>query len=65
VFGVDCDEHARHVILRDWLRTHPADCDLYAARKRGIARQKLTYRAEYSDATTDVIVEILGRAGLS
>ena len=23
VFGPDCDEHLRHLILRDWLREHP------------------------------------------
>lgn len=65
VFSPGCDEHARHLILRDWLRTHPADRDLYAARKREIAQGDLTYMAQYSDAKTDVIIDILRRAGLT
>jgi GrpB-like predicted nucleotidyltransferase (UPF0157 family) len=64
VFGPDCDEHARHLIFRNWLRDHPDDRDRYASRKREIAQRQLTYIAEYSDAKSDVIVEILTRAGL-
>jgi GrpB-like predicted nucleotidyltransferase (UPF0157 family) len=64
VFGTDCDEHARHVIFRDWLRTHPDDRDLYASAKRAIATRDLTYLAEYTDAKSTVIVDILQRAGL-
>ncbi|MBL7233160.1 GrpB family protein [Komagataeibacter oboediens] len=34
VFGPGCPEHARHVLFRDWLRTHPDDRDRYATVKR-------------------------------
>lgn len=33
VFGPDCPEHARHILFRDWLRSHPADCVRYAEAK--------------------------------
>jgi GrpB-like predicted nucleotidyltransferase (UPF0157 family) len=64
VFGPDCDEHARHIIFRDWLRSHPEDRDLYAACKRGMAEQDLTFLAEYTDGKSAVILGILRRAGL-
>jgi GrpB-like predicted nucleotidyltransferase (UPF0157 family) len=64
VFGPDCDEHLRHLIFRDRLRTHPDDRDRYAAEKRRIASADLTYMAEYADLKSTVIVDILRRAGL-
>lgn len=64
VFGPDCEEHARLIIFRDWLRSHPADRDLYAATKREIAGRDLTFVAEYSAAKSVVISDILRRAGL-
>jgi GrpB-like predicted nucleotidyltransferase (UPF0157 family) len=64
VFAPDCDEHLRHVIFRNRLRTSPEDRDRYAAEKRRIASQNLTFMAEYADQKSTVIVEILQRAGL-
>ena len=64
VFSRDCDEHLRHIIFRDWLRDHPEDRDRYAAEKRRIAQQNLTFMAEYADQKTAVIVDVLRRAGL-
>ena len=64
VFGPDCDEHLRHVILRDWLRSHPDDRDRYAAEKRRIAGLDLTYMAEYAALKSTVIIDILRRSGL-
>lgn len=37
MFGPDCDEHLRHLVLRDWLRGHPEDRDRYAAAKYAAA----------------------------
>ena len=34
VFGPDCPETIRHVLFRDWLRTHPDDRELYESAKR-------------------------------
>src|SRR5581483_2666643 len=33
VFSRGCAETARHRIFREWLRTHPEECSLYAAAK--------------------------------
>jgi GrpB-like predicted nucleotidyltransferase (UPF0157 family) len=65
VFGPDCDEHARHLIFRDWLRLHPDDRAHYEQAKRKLAGQDWAYVNQYADAKTDVIVEILQKAGLS
>jgi GrpB-like predicted nucleotidyltransferase (UPF0157 family) len=63
VFGPDCDEYLRHLVLRDWLRTHPLDCATYAERKRAAAAQHPMSMAHYVAGKADVIVEILRKAG--
>ena len=65
VFGPDCDEHLRHLIFRDWLRTHPDDLKLYVADKHRSAAEHPLDMARYVDQKATVIVEILRRAGLS
>ncbi|MEV0716774.1 GrpB family protein [Asanoa sp. NPDC050611] len=65
IFPPDCDEHLRHLILRDWLRTHPEDRDRYAAEKHRIATSTITYMAEYASQKSAVIQAILRRAGLT
>lgn len=65
VFGPDCDEFLRHVIFRDWLRTHPEDRELYAACKFESAAQNPMSMSRYVGGKMPVIVEILRRAGLS
>ncbi|KAB8122413.1 GrpB family protein [Komagataeibacter medellinensis] len=30
IFGPACPEHARHILFRDWLRTHPDERERYA-----------------------------------
>jgi GrpB-like predicted nucleotidyltransferase (UPF0157 family) len=64
VFGPDCDEFLRHIILRDWLRTHPEDRDLYQTRKYQAAADHPWSMAHYVNDKTSVIVDILKRAGL-
>jgi GrpB-like predicted nucleotidyltransferase (UPF0157 family) len=65
VFGPDCDEYLRHLIFRDWLRTHPEDRDIYAACKRRSAADNPMSMSKYVGGKAPVIVEILKRAGLS
>ena len=65
VFGPDCDEFLRHLILRDWLRAHPRDRDRYAERKQRAAAEHPMSMAGYVAAKGDVIVAILRRAGLT
>jgi GrpB-like predicted nucleotidyltransferase (UPF0157 family) len=64
VFGPDCDEYLRHVIFRDWLRTHPSDRELYAACKLKSAAENPLSLGRYVAGKAPVIVEILIRAGL-
>jgi GrpB-like predicted nucleotidyltransferase (UPF0157 family) len=64
VFGPDCDEFLRHVIFRDWLRTHPEDRDRYAARKYESAAQNPGSALGYVNGKSAVVVEILQHAGL-
>ena len=62
VFNPDCEEVARMVVLRDWLRTHDDDRELYERTKRELAQQQWKYVQNYADAKTVVIQQILARA---
>ncbi|WP_404381941.1 GrpB family protein [Knoellia locipacati] len=55
------EEIGRMIGLRDWLRSHPDDRDLYAAEKRRLAGQRWRYVQDYADAKSTVVEEILGR----
>jgi GrpB-like predicted nucleotidyltransferase (UPF0157 family) len=65
VFGPDCDEHLRHLILRDWLRAHPGDRDRYEVAKREAAAASPMSMNGYVAGKAGVILDILRRAGLS
>ncbi len=62
VFSVGCPEIDRVLLLRDWLRSHPDDRQLYERTKRELARRDWTYVQHYADAKTAVIEEIIQRA---
>ena len=62
VYNPGCEELDRTVRLRDWLRTHEDDRDLYARTKRELAQKKWKYVQNYADAKSEVIQDILGRA---
>jgi len=64
VFSSGCAEIDRIITFRDWLRSNPADLDLYARTKRELARKEWKYVQNYADAKTAVIEEIIERAGL-
>ncbi|MEU0153477.1 GrpB family protein [Micromonospora fulviviridis] len=64
VFGPDCDEFLRHLIFRDWLRSHPDDRERYAARKYEAAAEHPLSASRYVYSKATVIREILKRAGL-
>jgi len=63
VFGTQLDEVERHLLLRDWLREHPEDRDLYRDTKVELSRREFRNVNEYAAAKTRVVVEILKRAG--
>jgi GrpB-like predicted nucleotidyltransferase (UPF0157 family) len=50
------------LLFRDHLRTHPADRELYCAKKRELAAQTWQYVQNYADAKTAVVEEIIVRA---
>ncbi|WP_372668029.1 GrpB family protein [Amycolatopsis kentuckyensis] len=52
----------RYRLLRDRMRAHPEERDLYAAKKRELGAKEWKYIQQYADAKTEVIEEILGRA---
>jgi GrpB-like predicted nucleotidyltransferase (UPF0157 family) len=62
VFTAGSPEIDRVVVFRDWLRSHPADRDLYQHTKRELARRTWTYRQNYADAKAPIVEQILTRA---
>lgn len=64
VFTEGCVEIDRMLRFRDWLRAHPEDRDRYAAVKRELAARTWRHVQHYADAKTDVVREIMARAGI-
>lgn len=52
-----------HLRFRDYLRLHPEACQRYAEAKRAAAAMWSDDRLAYTDAKTEVILDILRRAG--
>jgi GrpB-like predicted nucleotidyltransferase (UPF0157 family) len=63
VFSADCPEIDRMVAFRDHLRANQADRELYERTKRELASQHWEYVQDYADAKTEVVEEIIARAG--
>lgn len=63
VFPQGCEEVERMLAFRDRLRLDAADRQLYEARKRELAARTWRYTQHYADAKTEIIREILARAG--
>ena len=61
VHSPGCPEIERMLSFRNWLRTHPADRQLYEATKRDLASRNWKYMQNYADAKTTVVEEILAR----
>lgn len=62
VFTTGCEEAERMLLFRDWLRSNPADRELYARTKRELASQHWKYMQNYADAKSAVVQTILTRA---
>jgi GrpB-like predicted nucleotidyltransferase (UPF0157 family) len=62
VLSANCEETDKMLLFRDWLCSHPADRELYAATKRELAARDWKYGQQYADAKTAVIQEIMARA---
>src|SRR3954470_12649879 len=63
VFSPGCPEVERMVRFRDHLRRNANDRNLYERTKRGLAQRDWKYVQHYADAKSDVVAEILERAG--
>lgn len=63
VFSFGSSEIEWTIALRDRLRSDPADRELYARAKRELASRTWRYVQNYADAKSEVIGEILSRAG--
>ena len=64
VFSEGSIELERMVGFRDWLRAHPEDRDLYLRTKRELAARTWRHVQHYADAKSEVVEEIIARAGL-
>jgi GrpB-like predicted nucleotidyltransferase (UPF0157 family) len=56
-------EIRRHLVFRDRLRDNTEERDLYLRTKRELAAREWKYVQHYADAKTEVIEDILARAG--
>jgi len=65
VFTIGCSEIDRMLLMRDWMRSHPEDRDLYANTKRDLAQRTWKYVQHYADAKSTVVAEIMARAQAS
>jgi GrpB-like predicted nucleotidyltransferase (UPF0157 family) len=62
-YTAGCPEIEQQLRFRDHLRTHPEEFELYLRTKRELAARRWKYTQHYADAKTQVIKEILARAG--
>jgi GrpB-like predicted nucleotidyltransferase (UPF0157 family) len=61
VFSAGCEEVDRMVAFRDWLRKHGPDRRLYEITKVALAARTWKHVANYADAKSDIVREILAR----
>src|SRR5260370_21859107 len=61
VFSPGCEEVGRMLRFRDWLRSNPADRQLYERTKRELALRQWKYMQNYADAKTVVVEQIVAR----
>lgn len=62
VFSPAAREPQRHVVFRDWLRTHPEDRERYAAVKREVAGRGFTDAMLYNNEKAWIVYDIYERA---
>jgi GrpB-like predicted nucleotidyltransferase (UPF0157 family) len=62
VFSRGCEEVARMVLFRDWLRSDEASRRLYEGTKRTLAARAWTSVDEYAAAKSAVVQDLLARA---
>lgn len=63
VCTMDNAEYKRHVLFRDYLRSHPEDAKQYGDLKLELAQRFENDRLAYTNAKGDFVREVLQRAG--
>ncbi len=63
IFSLGCSEVARNRVFRDRLRSHPEDRQWYETTKRRLAAQPWEDMNAYAEAKSEVIRQILAKAG--
>lgn len=58
VFSAGAREPRRHLLFRDWLRTHPDDRDRYSAVKREVAARGFTDSMLYNNAKAGFVYDL-------
>jgi GrpB-like predicted nucleotidyltransferase (UPF0157 family) len=61
VWSMGSPEIDRHLVFRDWLRSHPEDRDAYAAAKRRIAAGHIATISDYAAQKDAIVAEITAR----
>ncbi|NOU73713.1 GrpB family protein [Paenibacillus sp. LMG 31458] len=64
VCTVENAEYKRHILFRDYLRSHPDDAKMYGDLKMELAHRFHNDRLAYSNAKSDFVKGILKHAGL-
>jgi GrpB-like predicted nucleotidyltransferase (UPF0157 family) len=64
-FTVGCAEIERMLRFRDHLRLDPADRELYENAKHELAAKTWKYTQHYADVKSQVVEDILSRAGVT
>ncbi|HVU60100.1 MAG TPA: GrpB family protein [Mycobacteriales bacterium] len=67
VFGPDCPEVVRHLMFRDWLRSHPADREQYEQAKRAAVPgggNVMDYNARKQPVVREIYDRMFRAAGL-
>src|SRR5215203_5946331 len=62
VFSPGSREIERYLLIRDYLREHEVDRELYARTKRELARRDWPSMQHYAEAKTGVVEDIIARA---
>jgi GrpB-like predicted nucleotidyltransferase (UPF0157 family) len=62
VYPPENEQYRRHLVFRDYLRTHPEHANAYASLKRELAAKFRDDREAYNEAKTGFVAEILRRA---
>lgn len=65
VFSPGAREPQRHVLFRDWLRTHPEDRERYAEVKRAVAARGFSDAMLYNNEKAWIVYDIYERAFLA